>query len=226
MTRFRLSAAALAASALLWCLNANANTITINGGISPSSSLLATGPSPLDLPATTLGNFMVSGFAQGTPPLTSGSFLSDTIAVKSSGQGGILFLYFTEQGITSPFGNVTFTSGLTSNLISSGWNATLSTFVSPTNSVAPPNGTPLDAAIFTNINNQSSSMTVDVGTGPYSLQEVYRIQAPNGSAGSANLTIDIMASGGTVIPEPATLAFLGTGLVAIGGLLRRRRKLL
>jgi PEP-CTERM motif len=152
--------------------------------------------------------------------LPSGQFDTNTIDL-SFGGPGTLILWFTETGVTSPTGTVNVTSGLTSNEITGGiTSVTLSTFLDPANGISPPNGTPLDSASFTGIGTQTSTKSIATGPGPYSLEEVYTIVATG--PGVANLTIDLNATP-SAVPEPASLAFVGTGFVGLV-LLRRRRK--
>ena len=218
MGRKLFIAAALLANAALWTTGANALTITINGGESPTFpptfTPLATGSSPLSLPATTCcgasDSFIVSATAVGTPPLASGSLLTDTIAVNSTG-AGTLFIWVTETGLTSPLGTVKYTSGLTSNLFSGDISSvTLSTFVSPTDAVSPPNGTPLDSFDFTGLGTQTLSSVENPGTGPYSLEELFVVHATG--VGSTNLTIDLTSS---TVPEPSTWAMMLIGFAGL-----------
>jgi hypothetical protein len=218
MARKLFIAGALLASAASWASSANALSITINGGESPTFpptfTTLASGSSPLSFPARTCcgvtDSFTVSADVIGTPPLTSGSLLTDTIDVNTSA-AGTLIIWVTETGLTSPLGGVNFTSGLASNLLEGAISSvTLSTFVSPTNGVSPPNGTPLDTATFTGLGTETLSTVDNPGSGPYSLQEVFVIHATG--AGNTNLSIDLTSS---VIPEPSTWAMM---LLGFGGL--------
>jgi hypothetical protein len=215
------------AGVALWASSANALLITINGGESPTFpptfTTLATGGSPLNLPATTCcgvtDSFSVSADAIGTPPLASGSLLTDTIDVNSSA-AGTLIIWVTETGLTSPLGQVKFTSGLTSNLLEGAiFSATLSTFVSPTNGVSPPNGTPLDTATFTGLGTETLSTVDNPGAGPYSLQEVFVIHATG--AGDTNLSIDLTSA---VIPELSTWAMMIVGFAGLGFLGYRKSR--
>jgi hypothetical protein len=206
-------------SAALWASSADALSITINGGESPTFpptfTTLASGSSPLTLPATTCcgatDSFIVSADAFGTPPLTSGSLLTNSIDVNGSAPG-TLIIWVTETGLTSPRGEVKFTSGLTSNLLGGAISSvTLSTFVSPTDGVSPPNGTPLGTATFTGVGTDTLSTVDNPGAGPYSLQEVFVIHATG--AGDTNLTIDLTSS---VIPEASTWAMMLLGFAGLG----------
>jgi hypothetical protein len=215
------------ASAALWASSASALSITINGGESPTFpptfTALASGSSPLTLPATTCcgatDSFRVSADAVGTPPLTSGSLLTDSIDVNATA-AGTLIIWVTETGLTSPVGTVRFTSGLASNLFQGAISSvTLSTFVSPTDGVSPPNGTPLDKATFTGLGTETLSTVDNPGAGPYSLQEVFVIHATG--AGDTNLSIDLTSS---IIPEPSTWAMMIVGFAGLGFLSYRKMR--
>jgi hypothetical protein len=219
--------ATTALAGLLLAASAYANTITINAGESPTFpptfSTLATGSSPLILAPTACcgvsNSFIIAASAIGTPPLPNGQLDTDTITVSTTG-AGTLFIWITEQGITAPPGTVNVTSGLTANLINGAiTNVALSTFLSPTNSVSPPNGNLLDTNAFTAIGTQSNTVSM-LENGTYSLQSLYVITATG--AGNANLTIDLAANN---VPEPATFGLFGGALVVVGLLRRKRQRL-
>jgi len=219
MARRLFIAAALLASAVSFASSANALTITISGGESPTFppafTVLASGGSPVTLlPTVCCGatdSFTVSGSATGTPPLSSGHLITDTIDINSTGPG-TLFLWVTETGLTSPVGTVSWKSGLTSNLLEGSISSvTLSTFLSPSDGVAPPDGTQLATATFTDVGTSVSSFVDNPGAGPYSIQEVFVVHATG--AGDTNLTIDLV---GTTVPELSTWAMMGLGFAFLG----------
>jgi hypothetical protein len=189
----------------------------------PTFTTLASGGSALSLPATTCcgttDSFSVSVDVTGTPPLSSGSLLTDTIDVNASA-AGTLIIWVTETGLTSPLGKDIFTSGLASNLFQGAISSvTLSTFVSPTDGVSPPNGTKLDTDTFTGLGTEALSTVDNPGAGPYSLQEVFVIKATG--AGDANLNIDLRSS---VIPESSTWAMMLLGFAGLGFLGYRKMR--
>lgn len=231
MTRFRLTAVVLAAGAVLWSASARANTITINGGqnstFPPTFTMLVSGSSPLAVSGRMCcPNYTVTVSAVGTPPEGSGDLFSNTIPHSNGTTMRTLFIWVTETGITAPLGTDRFHSSFTANeFVGHVSSVTLSTYLNPSGSVSPigsANGQDLlGTATFTSSGVKSTTLTMPTGPGPYALAELYAITT-SGSGASTNLTINLTTS---VIPEPTSLALLGTGVVGLAGLLRRKLNL-
>jgi hypothetical protein len=163
-------------------------------------------------------NFVSNISGTTNPDLPAPALLFSNSANLSPGGTGshTLDVFVTALGLTASITSVV--SGLTENLITDGWTATLSTFISPTNQLFT--GTLLDTATFSDIGNQDSTTNInDPAPGPYSVTALYHIVS-NGTLGGSTSTI-------VMVPGPIVGAGL-PGLIAacmgLIGLQRRRRR--
>jgi len=226
MTRFGLTAPVLVACALLWSASANAETITINAQVVPSPvKTLASGPPPIvNYSGSTSPFDIITGSAAAviSAPGTT-AFNTSAIGFSAVTGGGTLLVWITLDGLTAPATpTIAASSGFTANdIIGDISSVKMWTYLDPSNGIAPPVGsTLLGAAAFTHPSTSDVKTTAPTGSGPYSLQEVYEIVSTG--PGNVNLTIDLNTAVKAPIPEPATLALVGTALLGIG-LFRRRR---
>jgi hypothetical protein len=146
------------------------------------------------------------------PVLLNGQAIN---AVQSS-QAGTLNVYITYTGITSPLGALDFKSGLTTNLLPTGWTVMEQTFVDPSNSIFGTT-TPLASKLFTDIGTSVQDNFVTVSGGPYSVTELFTVNATG--AGATLSTIRM----GAAVPEPASWAMMLLGFFGVGAFLRRAR---
>lgn len=110
-------------------------------------------------------------------------------------------------------------SALTSNLLPSGWSATISTYASASNKLFD-TATPLASYVFSSIKT-FDLITPFVPSGPWSVTTLYDITSF--SKDTALLTAAVRSF---PVPEPGSLALLGATLLGFAGLRRYGRSLI
>jgi hypothetical protein len=206
-----LTAALLASTALGSAAHANPISLGYSLGNSSNITVIATGNGSAGVSGFTVGNYTINLSATGTPVMSDPNFGSNTLSIRSRGEGTIT-LYATELNNNAVIPS--FNIGLSNNPLSD-YSVTESFYASSTN-VAFAKTDLLASATLLPGGIQSTTAPFSLTT-PYSITEAYRITFDG--AGAVDATILEKAN----VPEPMSILVLGAGLAGLG-MTRLRRK--
>ena len=222
MKRLLLAATMLSALGLISVANANpiiTPTISIALAQSPSGTKTVVANAVTGGSASynsAFGSFsLVNVTAIGSPILPQPTFQTNSIDVKSQTTGDqYLYIYITQQNLTSPTGLNSFLSGFTANAFT-GSVVSVDEYSYFSASNALWGGTQLASTHFTGLGSPAFSTPVTL-TGTYS--ETAEFIVHMSGSGSVNDTINLK------VPEPVSLSIFGVGMLGLGVISRRRQR--